>query len=123
MVNKPSRSADFLDLTLTICNGRVKASLFEKKQNLYLYLPPHSAHPPGVLKGLIAGMLLQIIRLTTNPGIWLNHVRQQYNRLIVRGFQAPTLQPKFKKFWDQYHLETPATAREPGNPIFVLFQA
>jgi hypothetical protein len=41
--------------------------------------------------------------------------------LIVRGFQAQTLQPLFTKFWTQYHMETatPAPVREFGNPIFL----
>ena len=56
-----------VDLTLTICNGRIETTLFEKELNLYLYLLPHSAHPTGVLKGLIAGMILRIIRLTSAP--------------------------------------------------------
>jgi hypothetical protein len=33
-------------------------SLFSKELNLYLYLPPHSAHPPGVLKGMVYGVFL-----------------------------------------------------------------
>jgi hypothetical protein len=77
-VNAPSWSVDFLDLALTIWNGRVESNLFEKILNLYLYLPPHSAHPPGVLKGLVAGMLLHIIQLTTNPGIRHHHVQQLF---------------------------------------------
>ena len=62
-----TKRVDFLDLTLTMRNGKMVSTLFEKKMNLYLYLPPNSAHPPGVLKGLIAGQLLRILRLTSDP--------------------------------------------------------
>jgi hypothetical protein len=44
---------DFLDVTLTLRDDcTVSCSLFEKAQNLHLYLPPRSAHPPGMLFGM-----------------------------------------------------------------------
>jgi len=67
VVNRPSTRVNYLDLTLTISNGHVESTLYKKSLSLYLYLLPGSAHPPGVLKGLIAGTLLRILRLTSNP--------------------------------------------------------
>jgi hypothetical protein len=61
------RSTDFLGLTIEMkSNGTFRTKLFEKNLNLYLYIPPHSAHPPGVLRGLTTGMLKHIYRLTTD---------------------------------------------------------
>jgi hypothetical protein len=47
--------ADFLDLTLEIKNGHIATKTYEKPTNLFLYIPPTSAHSPGVLKSIIFG--------------------------------------------------------------------
>eukprot|EP00804_Cyclotella_cryptica_P008344 CCRYP_018336-RA/>CCRYP_018336-RA protein AED:0.30 eAED:0.30 QI:0/-1/0/1/-1/0/1/0/123 len=42
-----SRSCQYMDLTLTLSGGTIHSTLFEKPQNLYLYLPPPTPHIPG----------------------------------------------------------------------------
>ena len=38
-------------------------TLFEKAHNLHLYIPPHSAHLPGVLPGIVYSTLFRIFSL------------------------------------------------------------
>jgi hypothetical protein len=53
VVNERSLQVDFLDITITIQPDRcISTKLYEKALNLYLYIPPHSAHPPGVIQAL-----------------------------------------------------------------------
>ena len=59
----PSRSFNFMDLTISIVDGRLNTIIYKKYQNLYLYIPPSSSHPKGVLTGLIFGQVLWIRRL------------------------------------------------------------
>ena len=60
-----SKTINFMDVHLSITPTGIKSTLYEKPMNLYLYLPPLSAHTPGVLRGLIIGMTKQIYALTT----------------------------------------------------------
>jgi hypothetical protein len=94
---EPCKTIDFLDLTLTLQRGRISCSLFEKKLNLYLYLPPHSAHPPGVLKGLVTGMIIRIMRLVSDPSERRSDVQNLFYRLVARGHSHSMLKLAFSK--------------------------
>ena len=59
-VNARSKQVDFMDLTIKVSNNRLITTLYEKAMNLYLYIPPHSSHPPGVLSGLVYGNVFRI---------------------------------------------------------------
>jgi hypothetical protein len=54
-VEQPSNQTTFLDLNINIKDSTISFSTYQKPLNLYLYLPPLSAHPPSCLKGLIKG--------------------------------------------------------------------
>ena len=49
-----------MDMTIAIREDWIITSLYEKAMNLYLYIPPKSAHPSGVLTVLVSGNILQI---------------------------------------------------------------
>ena len=55
---------DFMDMTITINNSNmIDTTLFEKRLNLHLYIPPHSADPPGLLPGIVYSTLFRIFTL------------------------------------------------------------
>jgi hypothetical protein len=118
-------TSNFLDLTLTNNQGRVESTLFEKELNLYLYLPPHSAHPPGVLKGTIAGMIQRIIQLTSEPSTRKAHVQRFFDRLVARGYLASRIKPIFDKriaLMASERSGVPPDETEKSHPIFIHLQ-
>jgi hypothetical protein len=93
---EPSLQIDYLDITIRIDSEcRLQTTLFEKPLNLYLYLPSHSSHPPGVLTGLVYGMIRRVYRLTSCPDDCFNYLKKFYRRLRERGYPSETLIPLF----------------------------
>jgi hypothetical protein len=85
-----------MDLTVTVTPNGIQTRLFEKPLNLYLYIPPHSAHAPGILRGLVFGMTGRIFRLTSNWRDQQKSVRNLFLRLCKRGYTSTQLRPIFK---------------------------
>jgi len=57
IIEEPSHKTVFLDLNIELRNSTIHTSTYQKSLNLYLYIPPRSAHPPSCIKGLISGEL------------------------------------------------------------------
>ena len=53
----PSKSVNFLDMTLTIKFNKIISRTYQKETNLHLYIPPTSEHPPVNIKGVIFGLV------------------------------------------------------------------
>jgi hypothetical protein len=63
IVSPPSQVVDFMDLTLSIQKDKIITTLYEKPSNFHLYIPPHSCHPPGLLRGMVYGMVNRLYTL------------------------------------------------------------
>jgi hypothetical protein len=96
-VSERATNVEFLDLQISLLpSGRIKTKLFEKELNLHLYLSPHSAHPPGLLRGLVTGMLYRILRLTSDRTDTQQDIRNFYLRLRNCGYSRDQLVPLFQ---------------------------
>ncbi len=107
----PSTTIDFMDLTISIIGNCVETTLFEKPQNLYLYLPAHSSHPPGQGTGLVLGQVLRFRRLCSKVDDADEKVRDFHSRLCARGHSPTALQVLFDRAEENaatYMTRTPA---------------
>lgn len=88
-----STTVQFMDLTVSIEGERLSTDLFEKPMALYLYIPPHSTHPPGGINGLITGQMLRIFTLCSDPERIKVHTLNFLHRLEARGYDKKDLIP------------------------------
>ena len=86
-----SEKVNYMDMTISIRKDQIVTSLYEKSMNIYLYIPPYSAHPPGVLTGLVSGNILWIHSLCSDQEDINLRMKQFYARLLVRGYQQNLL--------------------------------
>ena len=84
-------------MAIAIRRDRIVTSLYEKAMNLYLYIPPHSTHPPEVLTGLVSVNLLRIHLLCSKQDDINCRMKEFYARLIIGGYQRDLLIPTFTK--------------------------
>jgi hypothetical protein len=123
-----SNTCNFMDLTITITNsGHLTTTLYEKPQNLYLYIPPHSAHPPGMLSGLIHGNILRIHRLCSSITDIQQKSSQFFTRLTHRGYTNSQLLPLFKSAHKKAllfnnNINTHNTNHDTHNQLFFHLQ-
>lgn len=92
-----SNSVNFLDLTITInSQNRIETKTYQKAMNLYLYIPPNSAHPPGLQKSQVYGTLLRYYRQNTHIEDFKTMATLFFDRLIARGHNRTHLKTLFK---------------------------
>lgn len=82
----------FLDVSITIDTSRqLQFKTYQKDLNLYLYIPPASAHPPNMLKGLIYGRLRAYWSQNSKTDDFLHFATFLAKRLIARGWPKRTV--------------------------------
>ncbi|KAL7481002.1 hypothetical protein ACHAW6_008047 [Cyclotella cf. meneghiniana] len=91
----PSLSVNFMDLTISVVHECLETTLYGKPQNLYLYLPPHSAHPQRIKTGLIFGPDLHIHCLCSNKDDSDTYIKNLFQWLVAHGHTPEKLIPIF----------------------------
>jgi hypothetical protein len=122
IVEPLSTQVNFLDLTISILpNCTFTTTLYEKDLNLHLYIPPSSAHPPGLLPGLVFGNLFRIHTLCTDEVDKYNRTKLFYDRLAARGYQPQQLLPIFQKAITRAKSYTGPTERPTDRLNAIIF--
>ena len=125
-IEEPSYTTTFLDLELNINHKKIYTKTFQKPLNLYLYIPPHSAHPQSCFKGFITGELLRYWRQNTNSEDYIQITSSFIQRLLQRGHSLNDILPLIQaatKHIDNINLRPPITnintTSNTDNTLFI----
>jgi hypothetical protein len=98
----------FLDLEISITPHRtLHYTSYQKPMNLYLYIPPGSAHPSNMLYGLVYGRLRAYRLQNTDTKDFIRMSVLLARRLCSRGYSLSTLLPTFQKATDRILASNP----------------
>ena len=78
----------FLDLSLTLSQGRVQSTLYQKPANLYCYIPPMSDHNRSVFPNLIREELKRYKLNCSSDLEYQRFAQLLETRLLRRGYPA-----------------------------------
>jgi hypothetical protein len=92
-IEDPSLSTTFLDLEIRIHGNQLLTKTYQKPMNLYLYIPPLSAHPNSCFKGLITGEILRYWLQNSNTEDFIHMTSLFIQRLIQRGHTISNITP------------------------------
>jgi len=114
----PSKHTTFLDLHLQLSGTTIITSTHQKDLNLYLYIPPRSAHPPSCLKGLIAGEMRRYW-LQNNTENFQTILTKFIKRLTDRGHRIDDLIPLLHQA--AITIDSNTTRNTTANNSYTLF--
>jgi hypothetical protein len=120
-IENPSKKTVFLDLELSIQDNAITTKTYQKDMNLYLYIPPLSAHPPSCFKGLITGEVRRYW-LQNNPEDFKTLLLKFIGRLLSRGHTLQDISPLLQNAaatLDDKAINFRAKPKDPDNIIFI----
>jgi len=115
-----SKITNFLDLTISInANSTVNTKTYQKPTSLHLYIPPTSAHPPGIIKSIVYGNLRRYWLQNTNVLDFIEIAKQFADRLSARGYDRNTITNLFLAAAKRLDEKTTATKRATDDTIYL----
>lgn len=88
---------EYMDLCILRDGHHYETKTYEKKLNLFLYLPATSAHPPGQLKSLVFGRIKKYRTQNDRKTDLQYQCQNLFDRLKARGYRTSVLMPIFKE--------------------------
>ena len=91
------KSVPFLDINLTIENGRIETDLYSKPTDCHQYLSWNSCHPHGTKKSIPYSQALRLRRICSKQKDFLKRLHELEGYLRVCGYRQKCINEAFNK--------------------------
>ena len=85
----------FLDVKLSIVNGKIETSVYSKPTDSHLYLQATSCHNKASIKGIPKGVALRLRRLCSTDDEFNNKASEYTDHLTLRGYNKKAVDTAF----------------------------
>ena len=93
-----SRSCNFLDLNISIINGKIQTDLYKKPTDVASVLLPSSAHPGHVSPNLVYSLAFRLLRICSTPELLNMRLGQLQNEVLLpRHYKPSVIKKAFEK--------------------------
>ena len=92
-----TEKVEFLDLVISIENGKLATNLFIKPSNQQLYLDFNSNHPDPCKEGIIYGQALRVLERCSKIEDSESHLTNLKAKLSARHYPEELIETKFQK--------------------------
>ena len=90
-IHQSTESVNFLDVNITLTNGRLSTSLYSKPTDSHLYLDNSSCHPEHVIKNIPKGQFLRLRRICSDTTDFIRECNRYIAYFIARGYDKDKL--------------------------------
>ena len=89
--NPTDNSCNFLDLIISIKNGKICTDLFQKETSKPRALLPSSSHPGHISKNIIYSMGFRLLRICSDENIFEKRLAELKNNFLIPRNYTPKL--------------------------------
>ena len=110
-----AKHCNFLDLIVSVKNGKLHTNVFQKQLNTYAYLPFNSYHTVAQKRGFIKGEAIRYARICTSEADFKLMVKLFTLRLQRRGYPLSFIQRSLGQVQHKDRQKYTVTAKSSNN--------
>jgi hypothetical protein len=115
-----AKYCNFLDLIVSVKNGKLYTNVYQKQLNTYAYLPFHSYHTIAQKRGFIKGEAIRYARICTKEADFKIMVKLFTLRLQRRGYPLSFIQKSLGKVQHNDRHNYTVTSKPTTNKVIPL---